>query len=218
MAAPHKRTAGSNEEAVTDSILTIPNLISAARLCLVPVYLWLLFSGNDIAATIIFSLAALTDFVDGQVARRTHCVSKLGKLLDPAIDTILMITGVLGVTLLGRLPLWIAVVIFAREAFLLIGGAVLLKGYGIQVPVIYPGKFATTFLFIGFAGLILNLPLIPSLGWCDIAWLPGFGHGEVALWIWFLYVGLLLQIGVTVYYCIVAFRKLQSVLHERNTA
>lgn len=198
----------SVEEEVTDRILTAPNVISAARLLLVPVYLLLLFSGRDVAALVVFSVAALTDFVDGQVARRTHQVSRLGKLLDPAVDTMLMVTGVLGVVLVGRLPAWIAVLVFAREAFLLAGGGILLKRFGVSVPVVYPGKVATTLLFVGFAGMLLNAPVLPGLGLADVPWLPGFDFDPCAVWVWFVYAGLVLQIGVTVYYCIQAYGRL----------
>lgn len=197
-------------EEVTDRILTLPNVISFLRLCLVPLYLWLLFTGSNVAAMIVFATAALTDFIDGQVARRTHTVSKLGKLLDPAVDTILMMTGVLGVCMVGRCPWWIAVFIFAREALLLIGGGYLLERYRIQIPVIYPGKFATTFLFAGFASLLLDWPIVPGMGIGDVSWLPGFGTSSVCLGIWVVYVGLILQIGVTVYYCARAIKELSN--------
>ncbi|MEG2982417.1 MAG: CDP-alcohol phosphatidyltransferase family protein, partial [Raoultibacter sp.] len=91
----------SSEELVIDKIFTIPNVISMVRLCLVPVFLVLLMNGNDIAAALLFALAAGTDFLDGQIARRTNTVSKLGQLLDPAIDRILMIAGVGGLLLVG---------------------------------------------------------------------------------------------------------------------
>lgn len=200
------------EEAVSNRILTVPNLISTVRLCLVPVFFVLLLDGHDELATAVFAIAALSDFVDGQVARRTHSVSKLGKLLDPAVDTALMVFGVVGCFLVGRLPLWIMVIVFAREAFLVIGGAILLKRFAITVSVIYPGKFATTFLFFGIAGLVLGYPLVPGLGIRDLPWLPGF-DGMAAPWsIWFVYIGLVLQIAVTVYYCIVAYGKLRRSL------
>lgn len=208
----------TTEESVSTKILTIPNLISFARLCLVPVYFYALLSGHNIAATIVFAFAAATDFVDGQVARRTHSVSKLGKLLDPAVDTILMISGVLGAFIIGTLPLWIMVLIFARELFLLIGGAVLLSRFSISVPVIYPGKFATTFLFFGIAGLLLNAPLVPGLGLVDASWLPGFGHSECSWGIWSVYIGLALQIGVTIYYCVVAWKRVQESLHASEAS
>ena len=149
---------------MTSEIFTAANVVSFVRLCLVPVYLWLLLSGFNLAATLVFAAAAASDFIDGQLARRTHTVSKLGQILDPAVDRILMITGVLGVFLVGRIPLWVIVVVVLRDAYLLIGGAWLLSRYRIRVPVVYPGKFATTFLFIGFAGLLLNAPLIPGFG------------------------------------------------------
>ncbi|WP_251212799.1 CDP-alcohol phosphatidyltransferase family protein [Adlercreutzia murintestinalis] len=205
-------------EESSSKVCTVPNLISLARLCLVPVYAVLLANGQNIAATIVFAFAAATDFVDGQVARRTHQVSDLGKLLDPAVDTALMVSGVIGACAIGALPLWIMVLIFARELFLLVGGAVLLRRFDIHVPVIYPGKFATTFLFFGIAGLLLGEPLVAGLAWCDVAWLPGFNAAWVSWGIWSVYLGLVLQIGVTIYYCVVAARALRAVLDARAKA
>ena len=161
-------------EEVTDRVLTLPNVISFVRLCMVPAYLVVLLQGHDLAATLLFAVAAGTDFLDGQIARRTHCVSKLGQLLDPAVDRLLMVAGVLGLLLVGRLPLWIVAFVLLRDLLLLAGGGYLIKRWGIRVPVIYPGKVATTLLFVGFAGLLLNMPLVPGLGVCDVSWLPGF--------------------------------------------
>lgn len=206
----------SDAEDVSDRILTAPNVISFARLCLVPIYLCLLFTGHDIWAVTIFAVAAATDFVDGQMARRTHSVSKLGKILDPAVDTILMMTGVLGTCIIGRCPVWIAVLIIARELFFLIAGGILLKRCDIRVAVVYPGKFATTFLFIGFAALLLNYPYVHGLGLVDIPWLPGFGSTDACWGIWFVYAGLLLQIGVTIYYCIQAAGQLRARRHAHG--
>ncbi len=67
-------------EQVTSEIFTAANVVSFVRLCLVPVYLWLLLSGFNLAATLVFAAAAASDFIDGQLARRTHTVSKLGQI------------------------------------------------------------------------------------------------------------------------------------------
>lgn len=201
-------TEGHRAEDAYDKVLTVPNVISFARLCLIPVYLGLLLNGFDSAAMIVFAVAAATDFVDGQVARRTNSVSRLGILMDPAIDTLLMVTGVLGVLFVGRIPLWVVIIIFAREALLLIGGGILLKGFHIQIPVIYPGKVATTLLFFGFAALFLYLPTFAGPGIVDAAWLPGFDSAVTSWGIYFVYAGLLLQIGVTIYYCVKAVQAL----------
>lgn len=206
--------ACSDEEQVTNRVFTLANAISFIRLLMVPAYLVLLLHGYDVLATALFAAAALTDFIDGQVARRTHTVSKLGQLLDPAVDRILMITGVLGVFLVGRIPLWIILVVLARDLLMLIGGGILLTKYKIRIPVIYPGKVATTLLFVGFAGLLLNWPLVSGLGWCDIAWLPGFTDQPVSWGIWFLYIGLILGVATTAYYCVRALEELKRVRGE----
>lgn len=197
-------------EEVTNRIFTIPNVISFIRLCMAPVYMVLLLNGYDLLATFMFALAAGTDWIDGQLARRTHCVSKLGQLLDPAVDRILMSCGVIGLMLVGRLPIWIVVVVLGRDLMLLIGGAYLLKRYHERVAVIYPGKVATTFLFVGFAGLLLNMPLLGGLGWFDASWLPGFGSEACSWGIWFVYAGLVIGLFTTLYYLLAGYRKMQK--------
>lgn len=197
-------------EAVTNRVFTIPNVISFIRLCMVPVYMVLLLNGYDLLAAFMFALAAGTDWIDGQLARRTNCVSKLGQLLDPAVDRILMSCGVIGLMLVGRLPIWIVVVVLGRDLMLLVGGAYLLKRYHERVAVIYPGKVATTFLFVGFAGLLLNMPLIGGLGWFEASWLPGFGSEACSWGIWFVYAGLLIGLFTTLYYVLAGYRKMQK--------
>lgn len=199
-----------DSEKVLDTIFTVPNLISFIRLCMAPVYLLLLSRGENAAAAILFGIAASTDFVDGQIARRTHTVSKLGQLLDPAVDRVLMITAVFGLMLVGRLPVWIVVVVLLRDLLLLIGGAFLLQRYNVRVAVIYPGKFATTFLFVGFAGLLLNVPQVAGLGVCDIAWLPGLNSLTWSWGIWLVYAGLFLGAFTTTYYVVKGFQGMRE--------
>lgn len=199
-------------EEVSDKILTIPNVISFIRLCFAFVALWLLVDGqNDILATVVFALTAATDCLDGQIARRTNSVSRLGQLLDPAVDRVLMICAVVGLLVVGRLPVWVVVVVIARDVFMLAGGAWLLNTYHIRIPVVYSGKVATTFLFIGMAGLILNIPLIPGLGIVDFSWLPGFNNVPSSWAIWAVYLGLALSLGTTVYYVTQAIKELRKV-------
>ena len=199
-----------DSEKVLDTIFTVPNLISFIRLCMAPVYLVLLSRGENAAAAILFGIAASTDFVDGQIARRTHTVSKLGQLLDPAVDRVLMITAVFGLMLVGRLPVWIVVVVLLRDLLLLIGGVFLLQRYNVRVAVIYPGKFATTFLFVGFAGLLLNVPQVAGLGVCNIAWLPGLNSLTWSWGIWPVYAGLFLGVFTTSYYVVKGFQGMRE--------
>ena len=207
----------SAQEEVSNRILTLPNVISAIRLCLVPVFFVLLINGFDLAATLLYAVAASTDWVDGQIARRTHQVSRLGQLLDPAVDRILMISGVVGLFIVGRLPLWIILVVLIRDLLLLCGGAYLLKRWHTRVAVIYPGKVATTLLFVGFAALLLNWPVLQGLGVVDASWLPGFGPQPYSWGIWFVYAGLLLAIATTVYYVLAALRKIREAKEQQGS-
>ncbi len=210
-----KRAA--NQEEVSNRIFTVPNVISFIRLCLVPVFFVLLFNGFDLAATLLYAIAAGTDWVDGQIARRTHQVSRLGQLLDPAVDRILMISGVVGLFAVGRLPLWIILVVIARDLLLLGGGAYLLKRWHTRVAVIYPGKVATTLLFVGFAALLLNWPILQGLGMVDAAWLPGFSYEPYSWGIWFVYAGLLLALATTAYYVVAALIKIREAKAAQGT-
>ena len=187
-------------EAPIDKVFTVANVISFVRLCMAPAALWCLLSGQDIAAAILFAVAASTDFIDGQIARRTHTVSKIGQLLDPAVDRLLMVCGVIGLMLVQRLPIWIVFVVIIRDVLLFVGSTYLINEYSIRIPVIYPGKVATTFLFVGLAALIINMPLVPGLGWCDFGWLPGFNGADCCWGIWFVYIGLLIGSYTTVHY------------------
>ena len=204
------------EPEVSDKIFTVPNVISFIRLCCIPLFFVLLLTGYDIPATIVFALAAGTDFLDGQIARRTNSVSKLGQLLDPTVDRLLMIFGVIGLLCVHRLPLWIVVVVIVRDLFLLLGGAYLLTAYRIRIPVIYPGKFATTFLFVGFVGLLLNWPMIPGLGLVGFTWLPGLNAAACSWGIWFVYAGLILSIGTAIYYTWAGIKALMKARSEQG--
>ena len=202
----------------SDKIITIPNVISTIRLCLAPLFLALLLSGNNIAATVVFLLGACTDWIDGTVARATNSVSKVGQLLDPAVDRILMITGVLGLYAVGRLPLWIIVLVVVRDVGLFVGSALLLSKYQVRVPVIFAGKVTTTCFFVGLGGLMLNMPLLQGLGITSLSWLPGFNTALCSWGIWVVYLGLILGLGTTAYYVYKAICDVRSKKEQKLSA
>ena len=197
----------ASDNTVSDRVFTLANIISFIRLLMIPVYFILLMTDYSIAAALVFGIAAATDCVDGQIARRTNTVTKLGKILDPAVDRLLMIMGVLGVFVVGRLPLWIIIVVLIRDLLLLFGGAFILDKYNVRIDVIFPGKVVTTLMFIGFFGLMMNWPLVPGLGIVEYPWLPGFCDGQISWGIWCVYLGLLMGVGTTAYYVTNAIRK-----------
>ena len=206
------------ESEVSDRVFTAANVVSFIRLFMIPVYFVLLMLDYSIAAAIVFGVAAATDFIDGQIARRTNTVTKLGKVLDPAVDRLLMIMGVLGVFIVGRLPLWIIVVVLVRDLLLLFGGAFILDKYNIRVEVIFLGKIVTTLMFLGFFGLMMNWPLVPAMGLVTFDWLPGFNSQQASWGLWCIYLGLVLGIYTTLHYIATAIRGYNAIrAHEGDS-
>ncbi len=101
--------------------MNLPNLITVARIALVPLFIWLLFIAPEKhsierwLAVAFFVLAIATDGVDGAIARRKNLVTNLGKLLDPIADKALLGGALVSLSIIGELPWWITVVILIRE-------------------------------------------------------------------------------------------------------
>lgn len=147
---------------VSDRILTIPNVLSFLRLALVPVFLLFLIDGQDIAALVTLAFSGFTDFLDGFLARRLGQVTRLGQLLDPAADRLYIIAAVLGLVVRELIPLWLVIVILARDALLFVVAIVLAQaGHG-ALPVNFVGKCATAALFLGLPILMLSAA-VPSI-------------------------------------------------------
>jgi CDP-diacylglycerol--glycerol-3-phosphate 3-phosphatidyltransferase len=102
---------------------TIPNAIGIARILLIPVFLVLALDsgdGRDTTATILFAFVAASDWLDGMAARITGQYSRLGALLDPLTDRLLVLSGAVVAWHFELLPRWALLVLAAREAFMLV--------------------------------------------------------------------------------------------------
>jgi cardiolipin synthase len=138
-------------EPATDRILTVPNVITLIRLCLLPVFLWLLFAQeNRAAAAALLAALGATDFLDGYIARHFHQVSELGKILDPVADRLLFFVAVAGIMVDGSVPVWFAVAVLLREV-LVAGGTLVLAAKGVRrIDVTWYGKAYTLLLMTAF--------------------------------------------------------------------
>jgi len=168
-----------------DRVLTVPNLLSLARLACIPLFVWLLFGRDDRAAA-AYLLAALgaTDWVDGYIARRFGQVSTLGKVLDPTADRLLLLVGVLGIAIDGSVPLVVAVLTLFREGVVAITALVLAALGARRIDVTWFGKAGTFGLLFAFP---LFLVSHAGVGWHDealvAAWIcvvPGLALSYVA--------------------------------------
>jgi cardiolipin synthase len=171
-----------------DRIWTVPNAISFIRLVMVPVFLWLLVTGNDTMALIVLIIATTSDFVDGMIARNFNQVTRLGMYLDPLSDRLFIAASVIGLAIRGLIPRPLLAIILARDILLL--SVVLYRRLRIaDFPrVTFVGKTATFVLFIAFPvvvlGTVWNDAPVPLelIGWllgsvgAGIYWVAGFGY------------------------------------------
>ena len=139
-----------------DRWLTVPNVLSLARLAGVPLFLWLLLGPQyDLLAVLVLALSGLTDWLDGKIARWLDQSSRLGELLDPAVDRLYTLSTLLAFGLREILPWWVIAVLLGRDLVLLLTLPLLRRyGYG-PLEVHYMGKGATLCLLYAFPLLLL---------------------------------------------------------------
>jgi CDP-diacylglycerol--glycerol-3-phosphate 3-phosphatidyltransferase len=141
---------------VSSAILTIPNLISFARVLLMPVCAWLLASGRFGAGFVLTGVVGASDFLDGWLARRTGTVSRLGQLLDPLADRLLIASVAVALLVRGALP-WPAVALLVGRDLVLLIGFQVLQRRGVRPPdVVWLGKAATFALLVALPALALG--------------------------------------------------------------
>jgi cardiolipin synthase len=166
---------------VSSRIFTIPNLLSFIRLALVPVFLVLIILRADFAALVVLVISSVTDYFDGQIARRFGQVTRLGQLLDPAADRLFIFAALIGLSVSGIIPWWLGVVIIGRDVMLAVLGIVLANnGFG-PLPVHHLGKFGTF-------SLLYALPILMLGGaFHEISWITNPVGWAFALWGAFVY-------------------------------
>lgn len=172
------------------TIWTIPNLFTLARLVLVPFVAWQLLARQFEAAFWLFALAAVTDFLDGGLARLLDQRSEFGAWLDPIADKLMILCALLLLTWHGLLPMWFALLVLTRDAVVLSGAMVYrrLTG-GLQVAPTWLGKSAIFLEFVlvsaalGEAALQIGLAVVlPGLLWVTAAMAATSGLQYVWLW------------------------------------
>lgn len=98
--------------------MNLPNKLSLLRVALIPVMVALMYPNTPVCnglAVAVFALAALTDFLDGHIARKHHIVTDFGKFVDPVADKLLVLSALIMLIQQGLMPAWVTVVILARE-------------------------------------------------------------------------------------------------------
>ena len=170
--------------------MNLPNQLTVGRFFLTLLFVAALSSSWPWAYTlglVLFGLASLTDYADGELARRYNLVTDFGKLMDPLVDKIMMAAAFICLVPLGAFPPWVAIIIISRE-FLITGLRMLASSKGVLLPAEKMGKHKTIWQIITVLYFLLLLSvaeversgLINVSGWWSLAWKWG-GTALIAL-------------------------------------
>lgn len=140
--------------------MNVPNLLTFGRILMIPLCLWFLDQDTPRSgfwAAIVFTLAALTDVLDGYLARKLGVVSVLGKLLDPLADKLIVMACLVWMVPMGRIPAWVVVVLLAREISVT-GLRSVAASEGVVISAGQEGKTKTALQMIGIIALLAGYP------------------------------------------------------------
>src|SRR5579863_4662195 len=131
--------------APTTTLLTLPNVITFARLCMVPMAVWFVLEQGLIEAFFVFAAAGLSDAVDGWLARRNGGGNSVGALLDPVADKALLVTMYVTLAAVNELPDWLATLVVFRD-LVIVGGVIVLAvlGQAVAIRPLFVSKINTT--------------------------------------------------------------------------
>ena len=149
--------------ATEERYLNLPNLLTVARILLIPVVVLVFWSptpARSLAAAGVFLVAALTDLLDGYLARRRSQITRLGRLLDPIADKLLVLSGLILLVQFGRVAAWVAIVIIAREVAVT-GIRMLAASDGVILSAEAAGKYKMSAQVIAILLLILGDSVLP---------------------------------------------------------
>jgi len=155
-------------------VLNTPNLLSISRILAVPIFILLMLEpnpGRALAAAVVFLFASATDWLDGYLARKWGQVTKMGKLLDPIADKILVASALIILVNINKEDSWLAIaaiVIISRE-FAVTGLRAIASSEGIVIPAETTGKYKTGTQIIAILSFVLNYHMetswLSTLGW-----------------------------------------------------
>jgi CDP-diacylglycerol---glycerol-3-phosphate 3-phosphatidyltransferase len=155
-----ERERREKRRSLYEDALNVPNLLTMARIIMIPLCLWLLNRDTPrdcFWSSIVFTAAALTDLLDGYLARRLNVVSVLGKFLDPLADKLIVMACSVWLVPMGRLPAWVVVLLLGREISVT-GLRSIAASEGVVISAGQEGKTKTALQMIGIIALLLGYP------------------------------------------------------------
>ena len=135
----------------------IPNILTIIRFILIPFIFTSVVNEDFLATIIIFTISAITDILDGYIARKYNYITDIGKLIDPLADKITQMSLLLSLAILGILPWWIFAIVFIKECVMIISASLMYKKEDVVVYSKWYGKLATVLFYLAIVcSLLIN--------------------------------------------------------------
>ena len=179
----HNTDAQYSPEA-RDVIFTIPNMISVLRIISIPFIAMLVSRHEMITALIVLAISSVSDSLDGIIARSFNQVSKIGQILDPIADRLLIFCSILALGVAGIIPWWMLIIVGLRDVLMAVLILVLAQhDYG-PLPVHFVGKAGTAMLMMSIVALIVaDIWQAPAMALLHLAALSAGIWGVALYWL-----------------------------------
>lgn len=149
--------------------MNAPNILTAMRFVLIPIFAYYLIAGQYYIAVFIFLLGGLTDVLDGYIARKFNLITSWGKLADPLADKLMQITALVILTVTkGLIPPGLLAIVVAKEIFMGIGSLLLYKQKNYVVSANWYGKLATVVFYFAIIMIIFKTPYSSVYIWVAV--------------------------------------------------
>lgn len=150
----------------------LPNMLTMGRIAVIPLFVWFTYDADPLfsyMAAALFTLAAVTDVIDGFLARRWNMITVVGKLLDPLADKLIVAAALVMMVRLGRIHAWIVIVLLSRE-FIVTGLRQIAASEGLVIAAGQEGKWKTSLQLVGIVALCVHYthPMFFLFGWYDV--------------------------------------------------
>lgn len=145
----------------------LPNMLTVGRILVIPLFVWFTYDADplySLLAAAIFTVAAITDVIDGFLARRWNLVTVVGKFMDPLADKLIVTAALVMMTRLGRVPAWVVIVLLSRE-FIVTGLRTIAASEGMVIAAGQEGKWKTSLQLVGIISLCVHYVHPVNLLW-----------------------------------------------------
>jgi CDP-diacylglycerol--glycerol-3-phosphate 3-phosphatidyltransferase len=162
-----RRRANRKPSVLLQEFWNVPNMLTVGRILVIPLFVWLTYEANPLSsfwAAFLFTLAAVTDVIDGWLARKLNLITVMGKLLDPLADKLIVMAALVMMVRLGRVGAWVVIVLLARE-FIVTGMRAMAASEGLVMAAGQEGKWKTALQLVALISLTIHYTHPLNLIW-----------------------------------------------------